>query len=181
VGRSVSLVGFAALGALALLVAPPWAKAQAQQSGSSSDAAVNALVSEVRALRAEMAEASQRSLRFELLLARLQMQEQRVAYLDRQRLEISGKVFEMLRMNEMLTMQLTQMDGGCRDSVNPEEREQCGSMLEQLKRTLAAQQKRELDLRTQEGELLNAISTEQGRWNDFSARLDELERSLARR
>ena len=36
-------------------------------------------------------------------------------------------------------------------------------------------------LRLQEQDLLQAIGTEQGRWADFSARLDELERALTRR
>src|SRR5262245_52654509 len=154
----------------------------AQVPASSADAAVAALTNEVRALRVDLAEASQRTLRFELLLARLQMQEQRLAYLDRQRADASAKVFEVFRANEDLNGQMRRMEQGCREGTVPAEvREDCGAMLEELKRTLGNQQRRETDLRAQEAELLAQIGAEQSRWTDFSARLDDLERSLSRR
>ena len=33
-------------------------------------------------------------------------------------------------------------------------------------------------LRSEEADVLSVLSAEQGRWNDFNARLDELERAL---
>lgn len=152
------------------------------QAPASSDAAVTALVNEVRALRADLAEASQRTLRFELLLARLQMQEQRLAYLDRQRAEVSGKVFDASRSSEEMSGQMRRLEQGCREgTVPPEMRDDCNGMVEGLKRDLSGRQKREADLRAQEAEVLNQIAAEQSRWTDFSARLDELERVLSRR
>ena len=36
-------------------------------------------------------------------------------------------------------------------------------------------------IQAEEADAVNALAQEQGRWNDFNARLDELERSLSRR
>jgi hypothetical protein len=44
--------------------------------------------------------------------------------------------------------------------------------------TLAQHQRREQQLRAQEAELSGLIAAEQGRWQEFNARLDDLERSL---
>jgi hypothetical protein len=150
------------------------------QSRSTSDEAVAALVTEVRALRADVAEASQRALRFELLLARLQMQEQRIAYLDRQRLEIGNTLAAQASVATALAMPLKAGDQACR-SGSPDEREACERQFAFMKQNWDEHQKREQALRTQELEVQAAIATEQGRWSDFNARLDELERSLSRR
>src|SRR5688500_7870662 len=56
--------------------------------------AVNALVTELRAVRADLADASQRTLRFQLLLARLQLQEQRIGHLDRQRADVAKSLMD---------------------------------------------------------------------------------------
>ena len=71
----VSCVGVALCGG-AVVVA-----SQQQRPSDPSEAAVSALVAEVRALRADLAESAQRSVRSQLLLGRLQMQEQRLTWI----------------------------------------------------------------------------------------------------
>jgi hypothetical protein len=56
-----------------------------RQAISTDTAAVQALTTEIRALRADLAESARASLRLQLLTARIQAQEQRIIYLDRQR------------------------------------------------------------------------------------------------
>jgi hypothetical protein len=48
-----------------------------------------------------------------------------------------------------------------------------------VKRKLSAQSRLEQQLRTRENEAAQALGTEQGRWTELNARLDELERLLA--
>ena len=141
--------------------------------------AVNALVTELRAVRADLADASQRTLRFQLLLARLQLQEQRIGHLDRQRADVAKSLMDTQTLTAMFNKQFEQMSEGCEDAV-PEERKACDSQLETIKVTATTHQAREQQLRLQEQELTQAIATEQNRWADFSSRLDDLERALAR-
>lgn len=154
----------------------------AAQSTRPADAstAIDALVNELRAVRTELAEASQRSLRFQLLLARLQLQEQRIGHLDRQRAEVTKSLMDTQSMSTLFTGQYDQFVRGCAESPSAEIRKECESQLETMKVTTNAHQAREQQLRLQEQELSQAIATEQNRWADFSARLDELERALAR-
>jgi hypothetical protein len=62
-----------------------------QAPAARGDDAIAALTAEVRALRAELAETARASLRLQLLTARIQAQEQRIIYLDRQRAEAATR------------------------------------------------------------------------------------------
>jgi hypothetical protein len=150
---------------------------QQQRPSDSSDAAVAALVAEVRALRADLAESAQRSLRSQLLLSRLQMQEQRLTYLDRQHSEVAATLMQQTTITAGLASQVRTMES-CDGS---QDRRECERMVENFKRQLSGQQKMEQQLRTRESELVNTVATEQALWSDFNARLDDLERVLTRR
>lgn len=72
------------LAAVPMVVA--MACAQTSRHAATTDTAVvEALTAEIRALRAELAESARTGLRLVLLTARIQAQEQRIIYLDRQR------------------------------------------------------------------------------------------------
>jgi hypothetical protein len=165
--------------ALFVLGSMLFASAQAPRSGDAADAAIAALVTELRAVRVELTEASQRSLRFQLLLARVQLQEQRISHLDRQRAEIVKSLMDASTVASLFSAQFDQMARGCAESSGVE-RKACDEQVTAMKGTLAGHQTREQQLRQQEQELMQAIGTEQGRWSEFSARLDDLERALSR-
>jgi chromosome segregation ATPase len=152
--------------------------AQTPRAADSSEAAVSALVSEVRALRAQLSESSQRGLRLQLLMGRIQMQEQRIAYLDRQRSDITAKLSDQTSALARMRTQTQILDGGCDPSVA---RRECDNMIRAVKHEMATQEAAEQRLRAQETDLANALSTEQSRWSDFNSRLDELEQSLSGR
>jgi hypothetical protein len=141
--------------------------------------AVHALVTELRALRGDLADQAQRGLRFQMLLARLQLQEQRIGHLDRQRADVAKSLLEIGGIAAMFGSQYEQFERDCAAATDTE-RKACESQMAMMKATAGSHQAREQQLRTQEQELLQAIATEQGRWADFSARLDELERTLTR-
>ena len=170
----MALATMLAAGSMFLVVS-----AQSTRPAESSDAAVAALVTELRAIRSELADASQRSLRFQLLLARLQLQEQRIVSLDRQRADVLKTLMDTATMAAMFSTQFEQAARSC-ESVTGAEQKECESQLATIKATTTSHQAREQQLRNQEADLMQAIAAEQGRWSDFSARLDELERALAR-
>lgn len=168
-----------ALAAVALGARTPLlAQAPAAARPETSDAAVAALVAEVRALRADLAAASRNQLRGQLLLGRVQMQEQRLAYLDKQRAETAGALMAQAQMMSMMRFQGPVDGSGCAALPSPDQRRDCEQNLSMRKQQLAEQERREQQLRNAESELANALSAEQARWSDFNARLDELERSV---
>jgi hypothetical protein len=151
--------------------------AQAPQTASSNDA-VAALVAEVRGLRSELSQAASASLRSQLLVTRIQLQEQRLMHLDRQRSEVMAKRLEAEKMRVMFSGQVKQSQDQSTHGNDPKEREAAQNVVEGLKGLLQVTQATETTLRAEEDALLNSIATEQSRWTDFNNRLDELERSL---
>ena len=187
------ILGGVALAALvlmrpAILAQSPPAQRQAQQQTSDP---TTALLAEVRALRAEIAEVSRISLRSQLLVARVQLQEQRIMYLDRRRAELASRVAEasektrevaektavMERESESLRSGRSTLPATQVENVRSEIAFQLGA----LRSDLQAAQAQEQALRAEEAEISNGLTLEQGRWSDFNARLDEIERALPAR
>jgi hypothetical protein len=155
------------------------AQAPAAARADAGEAAVAALVAEVRALRADLAAASRNQLRAQLLLGRVQMQEQRLAYLDKQRADTAAAAMVQAQMGSVMRAGFGGNDGGgCTNLPSAEARRDCEANATIRKRQIEEQETRERQLRNQENELANALTTEQARWSDFNARLDELERAI---
>jgi chromosome segregation ATPase len=167
---------------VALFIVGPLLYAVTAQDTRPSDStdAIQALVAELRAIRTDLAESSERGLRFQLLLARLQLQEQRIGHLDRQRADVVQSLMDAQAARAMFMTQFEQFERGCADTTEPDERKACESQIAPMKANVASHQMREQQLQLQEQELSQAIATEQNRWADFSGRLEELERALAR-
>jgi chromosome segregation ATPase len=152
-------------------------RAQAQAPATAATDAVAALVAEVRALRADLSLVANASLRSQLLVTRIQLQEQRLMHLDRQRAEVAAKLAEAEKVRTMFTAQLKMFENpGAQTS--PEQRREVETMFGPLKAQLQAAQASEVTMRAELDSLLNGLATEQSRWSDFNSRLDELERSL---
>ena len=169
---------------VALCVPMLWAQsAAAPRATTTSD---TALLEEVRALRADLAAASRASLRAQMLLARVQLQEQRIIYLDRRRADAAARVTDAAEKARQSSAHITEMEEQQRRFKGMEiPREQRDAMVAQIAFELekaradgVAAIAAEQSMRAEEAELVGALSTEQGRWNEFNARLDELERSL---
>lgn len=135
------------------------------------------LLAEVRALRAEINQVTTAGVRTQLLVARLQLQEQRVLTAARQLVEAQAALAavrsriagEQARVRQ-LEDTLGRTTGQGRQSIQQAILE-AGTQIEQ-------QQRQELQLQTRETELFRAVSDAQARWTDFSDRLDMLEQSL---
>jgi hypothetical protein len=180
-GRHRRLAGWLLIaGIMAGVAVAPVVRAQAPARAESGDAAVAALVSEVRALRADMAAASRNQLRAQLLLGRVQMQEQRLAYLDKQRSDTAAAIMAQSQMTSVMRGPFggAPDSDGCSKLPSADAQKDCEANVTMRRRQLAEQEAREQELRTHQNELTDALSAEQARWSEFNSRLDELERTL---
>ena len=153
--------------------------AQSPMRADGGDATVAALVTEIRALRADLAASSRNQLRAQMLLGRVQMQEQRLAYLDKQRSEAAAQAAAVAQMTSMLRNQVNGFkEGACAGLPSAEARRDCETQGAMFAKQLEEQDAREQQLRSHERDLETALSSEQARWSEFNSRLDELERTL---
>jgi hypothetical protein len=139
--------------------------------------AQDALLAEIRALRAEIHEVTSAGIRTQLLVARLQLQEQRVFTLARQlaetqnavtaaRMEITGEQARVRQLEDAASRATGQARLTFQQAIL-----EAGAQME-------LQHRQELQLKARETELLQAVNDAQARWRDFNDRLDQLERSL---
>jgi chromosome segregation ATPase len=145
------------------------------------DASMNSLVLEIRALREAVERSGVVATQAQLLLGRVQLQENRLVTLARQsqdardRLAVaereqSGPEYELKRLTNELNS----------GRVPAEERETLANdRIPALKQQLREAQMRTQQLRSQEAAASSALAEEQSRWVDFNGRLEALERSLA--
>ena len=171
--RTSVIAGLLLLGLVAAL------SAQAGQGGQTAGFAD--LLAEVKALRADVNQAAGASLRAQLLVARLSLQEQRITTLGRQLIDVQAQLVAATRERIDIESQVKRFNEAVAEGSMPvEERKNMEAHVQMLKASLLQRQAVEQQLRTQESELAGVIAGEQNRWSDFNARLDELERSLPR-
>ena len=111
-------------------------------------ASLDDVIVELRGIRADLAETSSASVKAQLLMARLQLQQQRIFGLARQIGELQNQAV-MLRQRAQ------------------------GADFAQIQQQMQ-------EIANQQAELNHQLSMEQGRWSEYSDRLDTLERSLPR-
>ena len=166
-------IGMAVLGA-ATLVAVVSAQANRPQGDG-----MDQLLSEVRGLRSELAQAAGASMRMQLLLARLSLQEQRITALNRQASELQQQLSSVTRgrtaSGEHLERLSTLVQSG---AIPAPEQKDIEYEVSALKMRISEQQQEEQRLQNQVAEVSRVIAAEQGHWMDFNSRLDELERAL---
>lgn len=138
------------------------------------------LLKEVQALRGEVRDAAGISLQSQLLVARLQLQEQRLLHLDRQRAEAASKLTTAEQAREAFAAQLKQFDNYVPGPDEPPV-EEVKQMMAGVRRQAERQQAIADALRLDLTSIDNSISQEQARWSEFNARLDELEARLSKR
>jgi chromosome segregation ATPase len=140
-----------------------------------------ALVSEVRALRLAIERAAASTSQSQLLLGRVQLQENRLAILSRQYQEARGRTMDAQMAQAELEHQLQRTQAGLESSTQrpPEERQALEDRITQLKGQVARQQARTAQLRADETGAADVLATEQQRWADFNQRLESIERTLS--
>jgi chromosome segregation ATPase len=167
-----------AIASLAVIAGITIITAQTATSSGSTNSPIDELLAEVRGLRAEVNQAASASVRAQLLVARLQLQEQRINVLAGQLAEVRRLITAAESGQTQMANQLKSLeDSSLSVNLVPEQQKD----IEMMKAQLAQTQREEQQLRMQETELSTQLTAEQGRWIDFNARLDELERQLLNR
>jgi chromosome segregation ATPase len=144
-----------------------------------SPATLDDLLNEIRGLRADLRQTTRASAQMQLLTARLQLQEQRIAVLSNQRNDLSARLAVETRLRadaQGQVQRFEEMKSGNESLGIP--RAELEGMLAEHRRTFGQHREAEQQLRSQESDLSAQIAAEQNRWQDFNNRLDELERSL---
>ena len=158
-----------------LMIGAVAASGQAQRQPATLDD----LLSEIRGLRADLRQTTRASTQMQLLTARLQLQEQRIAVLANQRADVTARlaVETRLRTDAERRVQTFEEEKPTNESVGIP-RAELAAMEKQFKVEYAQHRDAEQQLRAQESDFAAQIAAEQNRWQDFNNRLDELERSL---
>ncbi len=135
-------------------------------------ASTDDVVAEVRALRADLQQMADTSIRAQLLVARLEVQEQRIAGLVRQLADTEEKMrgLEAAR-NPFLTEMLKHMD---EDQADPDAAKLFAGMKTQLEKI----ENGDPVLNERQASLTRLIAEEQARWAAFNAQLESLESRL---
>lgn len=144
------------------------------QSGSA--AAVDPVVAEIRAMKAELIDRLDASIRTQLIVARLQIQEQRATMVGRQLEDLA----EQLRQNAQARAGIEAQLKAYGEPVVPVDPAKTKALflaplydgLEQLDRTDA-------ELKQQRDAVMTNMADEQARWSALYRQLDELERRYA--
>ena len=139
-----------------------------QTQAPSRAATLDDVVAEVRALRSEV----QAGVRAQLLVARLQVQEQRIAGIARDLAETEKQIRDLEEArNPFLEQLLAKM---AEDPPKPGEPDLFGGMRAQFEKI----QNGDPVLKERQVSLSRLLSEEQARWTAFNAQLEALEREL---
>ena len=148
----------------------------AQSSSAPPAASPDAVVAEIKALRADLNQRLDASIRAQLLVARLQVQEQRVATLSRQLTDVQQQLQNNDRARAPIEGQLKVFEEA--HETDPEKKKEGNFFLTLLRSQLDVMSKTDDDLKRQQAYLSGLIADEQSRWTAFNDRLEELERLL---
>jgi septal ring factor EnvC (AmiA/AmiB activator) len=135
------------------------------------------LLTEVRALRVAMERSATVGARIQLLVARVQLQEQRIAELSRRAVTVRDEISKVEAGITATSSQLKQIEGAL-EKMPAESRRAMGDPDEMMRSQLAAAEKRRQELIDEDSQLSQQIAADQGRWSDVNRQLDDLERSL---
>jgi hypothetical protein len=148
--------------------------------GQRSPATLDDLLRELRGLRADLNASVTATSKVQLVVGRMQVQEQRIAALSQDLAAVRTEANTSSR-SKITSVTIASLEERLRSgAVIPERRAAFERELIEMNERLQREEQRANDLRYRENELLNMLVTEQGRWIDFSSRLDDLERALSR-
>ena len=173
------IAGWSLLVIAAVLVVA-WKTSAAGQSSTSNPDVLNALLIEVRGLRAAIEQLGSAGPRVQLALGRLQMQEQRIAPLLQRLNELRERIGGLERETSQQQRELAKLQE-METRGNQEEREAAMQGIRGLKNEFASATAELQRLRIEESELAANVASEQARWVDINQRLDELERALGKK
>jgi chromosome segregation ATPase len=156
------------------------ASSKAIENTQTSPRSQDPLLEEVRALRADLQRAATIGVRAQLLMGRLQVQEQRVTAVGVQLAEIRRQI-ELRQTDEAaLSERIDRYEHALRDStMDSGQRREIEDQLPVLKAQAEKLQSEQITLRNRESGLSGQLANAQSLWMNFNNRLDELEAELS--
>lgn len=139
------------------------------------------LLLEVRGLRAAMEQLASAGPRVQLMLGRLQLQEQRI---NDQARKLDGLRAQLAKAQEEETntrATIQRYEEFVRNNPSSPERTDLENDLPVLRKSLVRLSANTQRLLAEEATMTSAIGVEQNRWSDINRTLDELDRTLGRR
>jgi hypothetical protein len=171
--RSIVFAGILIAAGVATWLVP--AKAQSMRN----DDVLPALLTEVKGLRAAMEQMASGSTQAQLLVGRLQLQEGRVTSMIRRLDTVRDNLAGARKEHDQILGAMRML--GQSDDANASNDKDAEGVLAGLKSQVAASKANVDRLTAEEMQLTADIAGEQQRWIAINQRLDDLERSLAKR
>ena len=137
-----------------------------------------ALLAEVKGLRVAMEQMAAAGPRAQLFVSRLQLQEGRIAGMVRRLDTVRDNLATAQREYEQIRGSLKMLEG---DKSSGGDSQDAEGVLGGLRAHVAAAKANVTRLTTEESQIASDLTVEQARWVELNQRLDELERSLAKR
>lgn len=138
------------------------------------------LMVELRALRGAIEQLASTGARVQLVVGRLQIQEQRYNALSRQLFEVRQSLAAAERQRAEQEAQLTDLESTLPGTSDRGERQAITRQIGDLKAVLSAGSTGLQTQRLDESELAATVDAEQGRLSDLNQQLDAIEQSLRR-
>ena len=136
------------------------------------------LLAEVQALRAEINQVARAGLRIQLLIARLQLQEQRVITAARQLVDAQDALATVRTRITAEQARARQLDDAASRATD-QQRVTLHQAAVEAAAHIEDQQRLEQEWHAREAELSRAVDDAQARWADFNGRLEAMERSVS--
>jgi hypothetical protein len=162
----------------------------AQGAARQAPATLDDLLAELRGLRADMAQSANATIKTQLLVARLQVEEQRINGIAKQIVDVQAQLAPVRESLAKLESDSKRFEDivkgrttpdGLSDSEKAPFLAAVAQQFQGIQASLESQRNRERELAAQGDALSNQFASEQARWTDFNDRLDQLERSLPAR
>jgi chromosome segregation ATPase len=152
------------------------------QSPPTSQDVLSALLVEVKGLRVAMEQVAGAGPRIQLVLGRLQLQEQRVAEISKQLDVIRKSLGNIQQEGDMESQGVKTLEERLRGAfADTKERTEIERDIKQLAVQAEMRRMQMQRLQTEEAALAQDLASQQRTWVDLNQRLDELERSLGRK
>jgi hypothetical protein len=146
-----------------------------------SPATLDDLLTELRGLRADLNSSVSATTRVQLVVGRLQVQEQRIASVSQELTETQNQLRTAIQQRERTNALVLALEQRIVSrTVVPDRIMSFEQELEDTNIRLVRERNREADLRSRETELLAMLTAEQSRWIELNAGLDALERAFTR-
>ncbi len=140
-----------------------------------------ALLAEVRGLRVAMEQMVAAGPRVQVAMGRLTLQEQRVTAATRRVDDLHGQRIDAEREVAEMRQRASDMEAAGERSTDVGEKQALDTQVRMLRDAMARRAADVQRLTTEETDAAAALGNEQARWNELNQRIEELERSLARR